>query len=551
MGRAVASVIRWVGGRTGGHLEESDPKPLDPRSLLIVGFAALAQSAYVLLAPLERVTLYVNDDAYYYLLVARNWVARGFPSFDGTSLTNGFQVLWQLLILPFGFVASKAFQLRLTLVLGAVLMQIGILGFSAALGILGGRRLKLTFLWAAEAQCLIVWVFALNGMESSLQAALLGVIAYVLALESVDLVERPEVVLGVLAGLSGLNRLDGLALAPLIAAYLLARRRRGARVAVFLGIAVSPVVLVLLANTVATGFPLPVSSEVKLLPAKAFAGHWLAHMGAGVTTVAKLAFYLASRVLGGYVYFAARLLSVPDRVISYSCGGAAFVAIAIVAWRMLRRRFDHLAPLFPIAALVAVRVAFFAWAYPTTFHLFDWYWTDGLFVLMIVLVLFFASFRLAKGAAWIVGLVVALNFLGFLTNSENRAHLRPIEEATAFVRSLGLPPTEAVGSWDAGYVAFLLNRPVINLDGLVNSREYLENVLAGSEPLSKYLASRGVRYVVNWVDGRPSSLTNGFRGLRAGEYGVAFLSRAYRAPFGEIRQCAVLRLTGPSRSAGR
>ncbi len=551
MGRLVASVFQWVEGQTVGHLEESDPKPLDLRSLLIVVIAALAQSAYVLLAPLERVTLYVNDDAYYYLLVARNWVARGFPSFDGTSLTNGFQVLWQLLILPFGFAASKAIELRLTLVLGAVLMQIGILGFSAALGVLGGRRLKLTFLWAAEAQCLLVWVFALNGMESSLQAALLGVIACVLALESAGRVERAEIVLGVLAGLYGLSRLDGLALAPLIAAYLWVRRRRGARAAVFLGIAVGPAMLVLLANTVATGFPLPVSSEVKLLPAETFAGNWLGHGGAGATTVAKLGFYLASRVVGGYVYFAARLLSVPHRAISYACGAVALFAMAIVLWRILRRRLDRFAPLLPIAALVAVRVAFFAWTYPTTFHLFDWYWTDGLFVLLIVLVLFVAPFRIPKTAAWLVGLVVALNFLGFLTNSENRAHLRPIEEAVAFVRSLGLPPTEAVGSWDAGYVAFLFDRPVINLDGLVNSREYFENVLAGSEPLSRYLESRGVHYVVNWVGSPPSSRTESFRGLRAGEYDVAFLSRAYRAPFGEIRQCAVLKLTEPSRSLRR
>ena len=36
----------------------------------------------------------MNDDAYYYVVVARNFVATGETTFDGISLTNGFHPLW-------------------------------------------------------------------------------------------------------------------------------------------------------------------------------------------------------------------------------------------------------------------------------------------------------------------------------------------------------------------------------------------------------------------------------------------------------------------------
>ncbi len=516
----------------------------DRRVLLIAAGVTLAQVAYVALMPLERVTLYVNDDAYYYLLVARNWLARGFPTFDGTSLTNGFQVLWQLLILPFGLAGSKALQLRLSLGLGAVLMQVGIVGFAASLGILGGARLRVVFLAAAEAQGMLIWAFALNGMESSVQAALLGLIALALALESVEALARPELVLGSLAGLYGLSRLDGLALVPFLGAYLWLRGRRSRDGWLGLALALGPAAAVMLVNAAATGSPLPVSSEVKLLPAESFGLHWLARAEAGMVSAAKLAYYLATRAVGGYIYFTARLLSIPYRVVSYSSAAVLAVVLVLVARRAGRREIARLAPLLPIVALVCSRVAFFVWAYPTTFHLFDWYWTDGLFVLLILLAVFAAPFRHPRVAVWLGGFLVVVNFGAFLANSENRAHLQPVEEAVAYVGSLDLPPSEPVASWDAGYVAFLFPRPVINLDGLVNSREYYESVLVGGEELSRYLQAHDVRYVVNLVYRGTADPSRGFRGLRAGEFAVAFTSRTYRAPFGEPRQCVVLKLVG-------
>ena len=39
-----------------------------------------------------------TDDFYYYLVIAKNFIELGFPTFDKINLTNGFQPLWFLFI---------------------------------------------------------------------------------------------------------------------------------------------------------------------------------------------------------------------------------------------------------------------------------------------------------------------------------------------------------------------------------------------------------------------------------------------------------------------
>ncbi|MCB1615461.1 MAG: glycosyltransferase family 39 protein [Pseudomonadales bacterium] len=49
---------------------------------------------------------YLQDDAYYYFVIAKNIARNGLVSFDGETLTNGFHPLWQFLITPFWFLFS-------------------------------------------------------------------------------------------------------------------------------------------------------------------------------------------------------------------------------------------------------------------------------------------------------------------------------------------------------------------------------------------------------------------------------------------------------------
>jgi hypothetical protein len=67
-----------------------------------------------------------------------------------------------------------------------------------------------------------------------------------------------------------------------------------------------------------------------------------------------------------------------------------------------------------------------------------------------------------------------------------------------------LPPDAIVGSWDAGYLAYYTDRPVVNLDGRVNSFEFVHYAESGR--MDEYLDVVGIDYIAN-VSGRASRIT--------------------------------------------
>lgn len=74
---------------------------------------------WILLLPVENlVTSFTPDDAYYYLVIARNAANGVFSSFDGMHLTNGYHPLWAgVLLILFPFMNDTIMFLRLALLL--------------------------------------------------------------------------------------------------------------------------------------------------------------------------------------------------------------------------------------------------------------------------------------------------------------------------------------------------------------------------------------------------------------------------------------------------
>jgi hypothetical protein len=73
-----------------------------------------------------------------------------------------------------------------------------------------------------------------------------------------------------------------------------------------------------------------------------------------------------------------------------------------------------------------------------------------------------------------------------------------------------------LASWDAGVVGYFSDQRVVNLDGVVNSFEYLDAKRAGTR--GEFLRARHVEYIVNHgqlVDGEDPVL----RELTAGIFG--------------------------------
>jgi hypothetical protein len=60
-----------------------------------------------------------------------------------------------------------------------------------------------------------------------------------------------------------------------------------------------------------------------------------------------------------------------------------------------------------------------------------------------------------------------------------------------------------VGSFNAGQLGYFTDRPVVNLDGLINHVSYFETVIRPESPaaLAEYLDRIGVDYVVDYTFG--------------------------------------------------
>lgn len=120
----------------------------------------------------ERLINLFDDDAYYYFTIARNLILEGRLTFDGTTLTNGFQPLWFGLLLPI----FSVFQDPLTALRAVGILNTLLAGLAGYLGWLVLRKYSLipfTFGMVLMQFCLVS--FGITGMETGILLLLLMV----------------------------------------------------------------------------------------------------------------------------------------------------------------------------------------------------------------------------------------------------------------------------------------------------------------------------------------------------------------------------------------
>ena len=59
------------------------------------------------------------------------------------------------------------------------------------------------------------------------------------------------------------------------------------------------------------------------------------------------------------------------------------------------------------------------------------------------------------------------------------------------------PSGTAIGSWDAGVIGYFSDRPVVNLDGVVNSFEWKDALHDQPDATRRFLDERNVKLIVN------------------------------------------------------
>lgn len=414
-----------------------------------------------------------EDDAYYYLVIARNVAAGLGATADGISPTNGFQPLWMWLLVPIAWLTSGD---TTWLLAGAQLAVVLIFCASGAL-LCALLRARLGLAPALFAMSVLLFPRFLNvllcGLESGIAVLaavlLLGELLRGPALRSPE-PSRTDARAGVLFGVLFLARLDSVFVALACAACVVlvglgsGDLPPGARLArtVRKGLAVFWPLPVLAApylawNLLAFGHLVPISGELKT-------SHSALHFQPGNVNAAYLA------LLGVTLAAAVVELRRPgDRALgrvlaAFGAGLAlqALHAMVFMTWGVFNWHFALLVPTGAVGVAVLTRAL---------------------------------EPRLPRGwvraGLWAVALVLiaaqafAISRLGLTFTGAGREAGRWVAES--------LPPDAVLGMKDSGAFSYFAERRVMNLDGVVNSFAYQETLCRGE--LAEFLARHGVQYV--------------------------------------------------------
>ena len=458
-------------------------KPSSRAPLFLIAAVALFMALFFLAAGMHRLLIAVPDDAAYYFKIAGNAAGGRGLTFDGINRTNGFQPLWLYILTALFAVCHGAPETMCRIVL--VLQVILLAGAAALLHSLVARFFsRRTVLLCLALFAFFVFIPSANGMESAILVLSLAAVLYFGASAGVFVRRdaRREPVFGLLLGLLVLARLD-MIFVPLVvlvfacARAIAARGERRLHIAraagVFGGFAVV-VAPYLIYNRVSFGAVMPISGALKSsFPAVTLSGYALSTLGVRA--------WLGLLMALGYLIWSLVRLRAPAR--GREALGLFRTAMSVMAIAILLH-FLH-------------SVLFMKWA------VFHWHYVPYVFFGAVSVCE--PAERMLQGGGSKRGdflyrsILTAVIVLGSLATFKNLS--RPPEmdwRSAAYDAGLWARENtakEAVFAMkDAGNFGYFSERRVINLDGVVNNREYQAALRERS--LRGYLVIKGVRYIV-------------------------------------------------------
>lgn len=433
-----------------------------------------------------------QDDAWYYVVAAKNFIGAGIFSLDGATATNGFHPLWMAMLLAlFGAIGIEA-PLDCQ-VLATTALEQALFLFAVVACIEGAfRHSREELAWRTGYLALLAFllfpghtVFR-QGMETTLAA-----LAFVFVVRAYER-DSPRG-LGLALALLFLARLDT---AVFVAAPLLAWSA-GARVLELrrLAAAAAPIAVAFAAysavNLAATGHVIPISGAIKSsFPVP----HWNAGFLAEPLNLVSL---FGWRTLFEGVNLAACI---------------ALTALGIVAAVFARASASKrkILGIGLVAAVLAANLLLFQ------------RWQKSIdpryLVLPTMAALFFAAAtaqlalerlsppRLSRLLPIALLAALALEAIDAARHLAERAARRENTVRAIFEEiTRALPANAVLAGTDVGAMSFWTRRPVVNLDGVMNTFEYQDRIAQGG--LKRYLRERGVTHLGTILWDREQSYT--------------------------------------------
>jgi len=450
---------------------------MNPRLSITLIFAAVCCTLAAFL-PLEHLTFFLSDDAYYYLNVARNITRGAGSSFDGLNPSNGYHPLWMLCLLPVYslFGSSLEWAFRAVVMEETVILAITLWLAWGAMQRLRSNRITILIALAIVGTLFSPVQIMFNGLETDLVILVLVAILAADAQRSFLTLPQPasrQALLGLLLGLLMLARLDE--------AFLI------------VGIAVWSVL---------DRGALTLSARVRQL-----CSSYAITMAVFAVVVAPyfiwnyLQFHHLSPISGALKSTFPHPVFRTEVVLAYAPYVGLTILAALVLIPMWRR---------PTAALPRAHVSLWVgaiigcllqvgWAvFFTSWGTFQWHFAAHIPMVCFVLSAYAGRLMPVPTArqALSVGLAVLVAVITFnlLALREKGDYHDGAFTAAQWARA-NTPAGTVFALRDAGIFGYFSDRPTINLDGLINSYEYQQYVRDGR--LMDFLRERRVKYVAD------------------------------------------------------
>lgn len=436
--------------------------------------------------------VFFQDDFYYYLKLGENFWKYGFFTFDGINTTNGFQPLWQLIIIIISLFFEGDSLVKASLLLNLLLT---ILFFYFFLKLI--KKLKLPiFPLVLSIIALISFPslgqYLFNGMETALAAFLIVLsFLYFIKLNEKEISYKDSIYFGILTGLSMLARLDSFVIFIYPYFILLLKKRDSFFISSIAHLSiVIPYLSWLYINF---GSIFPISGAVKNFYSTFY------HLNPNPSLIDFInytndAFFNSIPYLKYSVFFAPTYVL---RIFDFNLNYFIFLSISSILVCLIPFYFLKINTVNNFGIYKILGVSFLIYF----FYVFYYYnfeligldnWTYGIlgFLLLYLGFYIFNFFNLNK---YFINFTLGLNpiilfILFFVTQSfPYLIHEKSLKNHISFggennnlyVKAAdwanqNLPEEAITGGWPAGQLGFRMKNKLVQLEGLVNSNSFLK-----------------------------------------------------------------------------
>lgn len=453
-----------------------------------------------------------NDDTFLYLSIAFNWAHDGLPSIDRIHITNGFQLIWQLILVSLAYMTDdRILLIRLTLGICSLL------NFATGLILLHSiKRLAGT---SAALITVIMWACylcnlrpSLIGMENSLHTFIISAVLFSwITIQKQTLIPFKQLLLMLLLlSLTAAVRLDAAIVSITIFVHIAWLTRSRAwrisnvlKLAMLQGAVVG--ILYLGINYWISGSSTPISGSVKMVYAsRYFEGLSLLQ---SIQQHVTLYFHVILGTLSdvrGIAPLRSKLGLIPSGVIALS------VILINLLWLQKKTNWATIIAVFGLANMIHIAMLVVVLKHFTATC--SWYygclavfWCCAIGCTSSAILFSTTTHQNTRPTRRWIWILFSILFIATLGHRIYKYSISPVTHNTHMTRwEAGLWIAQEnrfkdvkIGSWNAGELSYFSGRTIVSLDGLTNDRQFLKH-LRSDRPIDDYLVEEGIEYVIDY-----------------------------------------------------